>query len=530
MFLTAVFKLRTNDHDRALLDAAMARWSTVINEAMARARRDQHQLLKAIVMWTSPDGKRQKLVVNPDRLHAFALDCCRDLDYPLHSSHKTSLIVAVQEQLAGWLGLYLDWVAGGRKATKPSFPTLPPASPAANLARWETALEQSRTLMTLTEENRWRADVTRAARGRLLPQYFGACAAGGKNGLAHCGFLKRADRRYFALLTLWGEGDPKGAPTRRARNRLDAGPVGNIREPARPFWPTERQLAGYARGREEIERAKAAIMVPLMYGTGPGRRRKRWEHLFLKGTPKTAELVKKEGEFFLHVAFDLPEPPRRPMSGAVLAIRRGVNTLLAAVVLDQHGRVQTRIAIDGRQLARTIAAIQAVRRTKQQKGTPTKGDRKASRIAEHLLYSAAHQIIDLACRHGASIVLLEDPSARKPQPFLAYKHFHRLTEILGYLTIEAGLPPPKEERVYGKWQTCLQCGWVPGDPVRHVEAAEGECPGCRRVRDPEYDLAELLALDTLRLTSIRGEKDAERRAKLKAELPSLAEWTRARRV
>src|SRR5262249_10440951 len=127
------------------------------------------------------------------------------------------------------------------------------------------------------------------------------------------------------------------------------------------------------------------------------------------------------------------------------------------------------------------------------------GDHRAARIAEHHLYSAGHQIVDLACRHGAEIVLLKDAGARKPQRFLAYRHFHRLAQILTQPAAEAGLPAPVERPVYGSPRTCMICGFRPGDPVRHLDATPEECPGCRTPRDPEWHLALLLAHDTLRL-------------------------------
>ena len=102
-----------------------------------------------------------------------------------------------------------------------------------------------------------------------------------------------------------------GEPVARASNREDRGAVRNIRSDAE-FRPTER--------------ARASVMCPLELD-------RRQERLFLeRGTPKSAELVYRDGDYYLHVATEVEEPTVQETSGCVLAIRRGVTTLAAAVV------------------------------------------------------------------------------------------------------------------------------------------------------------------------------------------------------
>jgi hypothetical protein len=481
--LTAVFKLRVNNKDRARLRDAMARWHAYYEEAMAQARADERTLLRCLKMWTGKTGK-SRLVVDGARLHQLVLAWVPRMSL-LHSSCRMSMVVAVEESLKSYLGLYALWINEQRVNPKPAFPTVLPGTPKAARARWEQALGRAASVTTLAEEDAWRVEVTRTARGRLLPLYFGA-ATSGIDAQAHCGLLRREDGKYLALLTLFPSGDPLGEPVTRARNRLDRGAVANVRA-EKEFRPTER--------------ARASLLCPLALGRGH-------EHLFFsRAAPKSAELVEKEDGLYLHVAFEYPDVPARQLTGCVLAIRRGIGTLASAVVLGPDGAEVVRQEFSGRALASLITAIREVRKKKQEQGQVLAGDRRASRAAEHHLYSLGHQVIDLACQTGAEIVLLEDPGSRKPTPFLQWKHFSRLADILGQLAVEAGLPPPRVRKIYGSWKTCAACGWAPGDPVKIETGAGDTCPGCGAQRDPTCHLATLLALDSLRLRDRTGEKE-----------------------
>jgi len=502
VYRTACFKLRVHPHDRRRLATALARWSAGMGEALDRARADQRALLRTLrprgAGRSAPPGdgmgsdRPARFEVDSRALHARVLGYCRGLPRDLHSALAMALIVAVEGLLGSWLALYAEWLTSGKPAgRKPGFPTVAAGTARGARERWEAALDASRTVLTRAEEDRWRAAVTREARERRMPLYFGAAQSGVRPGhLAHCGLIRRADRKWFAALTLWPKGDPLGETPRRAGNRANRGPLANVRS-------REEYLPG---------RATSTMLVPIEMGTGPGRRRKRWERLFPgRGTPKSALLVERDGEYYLHVEFEYPRREPRPTSGAVLALLRGVHTLVAGVLLDARGRRLATTAIDGRDLMRTISALTRLRAIRQRKGRSLAGDRRAARVAEHVLYSAGHQIIDLACRHGAEIVLLEDPGRRRPTPLLRYKHFSRLAEILVQLTEEAGLPPARVRRIYGPSLTCTACGWAPGEPVRVEEAPAPACPGCGRDRELPFHAAELLALDTLRLRTGRKE-------------------------
>lgn len=476
-YLTAVVKIRANNHDRARLTIALGRWHAGFSESLDQARARQSELLRCLTLWTPKNGGKPRLVVDGKALHALTLNCVPKLPH-LHSSARMSMVVAVEAQLKSYLGLYAEWINGGRKEVKPGFPEVPPATPEAAHARWLLALDRTAAITTLSEEREWSAAISRAAKGTLLPQYFGSTMSGSEKQ-AHCGVLRRQDGRWFALLTLFPQGDLLGEPVTRARNRQKRGEVQNCRVDT-PFRATDR--------------ARASIMVPLEMD-------RRTERLYFeRGVPKSAELVRKGEEFYLHVACEVTESPSQTDTGAVLAAKRGITTLAACVVLSEDGREVTRHAIDDKGLARLITEITSQRAVRQQKGKLTTGDRRASRTTEEHLHLLAHDIVRLARERGVrQIVVLQDPEARKPQRMLKYKHWSELFNILARCCTLAGLPAPIERKIYGSWRTCLECGWCPSDPVRLENPEFDQCGGCGTRRDSEYHLASLLAHDTLRL-------------------------------
>lgn len=483
MYLTATLKLRTNNHDRARLRRAIGRWHHAYALAMAAAECRQKDLLGCLTQWSSKDGRVTRLVVDGKALHAIVLQLV-PASTGLHSSTRMSMIVSVEEVLKSWLGLYAAWVNGGRKSPKPGFPTTPPGTATAAKEAWAEALEASAQVVSRTEEDAWRAQVTRASKGRTLPLAFGA-ATSGVTGQAHMGLLRRDDGRVFALLTLFGAGDGLGEPVRRARNRGDRGEVRNLRaDEWEAFAPTDR--------------AKASIMCPVEMGARtrrmffdnglhrqPGRPRP---------VPKSGDLVERDGEFYLHIAFDMGEVPQHPQEAKVLAIRRGVSTLAAGVLVDERGNVLERRTFSDGGLARTITAIAENRAKRQAKGKLTTGDRRAAAITEETLHLVAHQIVRWAATEKpARIVLLADPQSRRPQRFLAWKHWDELHRVLARCCEAAGVVSPEERKIYGSWSICTSCGAVPDATAPRAEP----CSGCGAERDPEWHLVTLLALDTL---------------------------------
>jgi len=481
VYLTAVFKLRTTDHQAALLVTALHRWGDAFRQAHGHAEEHQRVLLRCITARAGKDGKI-RLRVDSKALHGHVVACCRGIETHLHSSASMSLIVALEEMLGSWLALHAEWAQGGRTTPKPAFPTLPALTDRQAQATYDSALRRFAQTTTLSEERKLSTQVQRAARDRCLPMYFGAAAAGGETGTAHCGLLKRPDGNFYALLAFWGQGDRHGAPVRVAPNRAHVPAAANVRSSTVPFTPTAKSRAG--------------LLLPLEMG------RRHEQRIYLsRGVPKSAELVQKRSGFYLHVAFQFPDRAAAAVSN-VLAIRRGITTLCAAVTLSPEGREMHRSAISGNELVAVVTAITKQRAIRQAKGKSTAGDRRAARIAEHHLYSAAHQIVGLAREQSAQVVMLEDRNARKPQPLLRYKHWSKLAEITGSLCARAGVEFVGVKPVYGSLRTCPACAWHPGAKKTLGDADESTpadtCPTCGALMDREFHPATLLGLDTLR--------------------------------
>src|SRR5262249_32298675 len=153
------------------------------------------------VQLTTPSGK-PLLVVDRKALHGLVGECVSSTSTHLHSMAGPSLLVIVQRLLATWLAHYARWVNTGRAGSKPNFPAVPSGSERVARARWVSALEMSLSVLSASEEKRWRSELRRAGPRRYSPLYFGTATAGCTRAAAHCGLLRRDDGRYFALLTL----------------------------------------------------------------------------------------------------------------------------------------------------------------------------------------------------------------------------------------------------------------------------------------------------------------------------------------
>lgn len=502
MHLVAQLKLRTSGHTRRLLRVACRRWDYLYAQGLAQARRRDRELLACIER-----SKTGRARVNGGRLQELVTQCCSHMParcsggyVPVHSSicgsgarnTGSSLRVALQMDLASYLGLYCAWLNAGKPhGEKPGFPSCGPSTPRAAMLRWHRALDRADSLSgDEGEEAAWRAQVMAGSRVRRKPLAFEAHSAGGFFGI----FRRDQDGAWFARLALWDAASPLAAPTRPA-----------------PQGSGEMTLHGG--GAALPGRAKTARLFPLEMNRGA-------EALFLgRGAPRTARLIEADGEFYLHVAFEFPDPEPRATDGAILALTRGIEALATYAVLAADGRLVDTGQIDGRMLKALIQHHRAVQAIRQHKGKALRGDRRRARVAEHHLYSAGHQIVDAAIRAGnAQIVLLaEDRQLRAVRPRIAapgyvmpYRHHARLLEILSQLCAEVGLPAPREQKLYANARTCAGCGDL-------AEGDEATCASCGTPRSAAGSKAWLLGLSWLRY-----QQPAERRGE------SLGAWIKGR--
>ena len=259
------------------------------------------------------------------------------------------------------------------------------------------------------------------------------------------------------------------------------------------------------------ERARASLLIPIECD-------RRTERLYLeRGTPKSAHLVRKGEEFFLHFASEVEEAPAANHNGSVLALQRGITTLVSAVVLDRDGKQVASHECSDKGLAALVTTIGNQRAVKQQQGRLTTGDRRLSRITTEHLHLIAHELVEVARTHEVQqIVVLADSYARRPQRFLAYKHWSELQAVLSRCCALAGVPAPALRKIYGKSATCPACGeLVPKGPLPSERRQIPPSCTCGRQRTPDQS-AILLGLDTLRFRG-RVKPDA-----------TLGEWIKKR--
>ncbi len=216
--------------------------------------------------------------------------------------------------------------------------------------------------------------------------------------------------------------------------------------------------------------------------------------------PVAAKLVRRETRgkvwYQLHVTFELPEEgllrvdgptegvtpeERRAYNDArpILAINRGLYHLYAAALLSADGRRElVSFAAGGRELLTRQAHMERVRQLRQQRapGAPAVGsrNRRQSRVATHEIAVCANQIVEVAQRTGAQVVVEDLASfasgaairaTRRPlkarqsafRALLGRRQFEALHKLINARLELIGLPPACVVSAAFVSQTCTSC-------------------------------------------------------------------------
>jgi hypothetical protein len=301
--------------------------------------------------------------------------------------------------------------------------------------------------------------------------------------------------------------------------RLDV--VGSASRHARPITARGRYLdiksgltyvrqadAADCAGAESFGRSTRAVLVPLEMGRWHETRLRFTSVAFLpqRGTdtthpaaavPVAGKLVRRRvpqrgrrdgaGDaavrYELHVTFEVPVPATdRRASGTeearpLLAINRGIYQLASLVVTSPDARaVVAQQAASGVALRAVQEALERRRAQEQQRGVaPRARDRRQSRIAEHHVCALANEVVELARRHGAQVVM-EDmtnfasghairqvsavPRTRQTarRAMLNRRQFERVREAIDQRLELVGLPAVRVVSAAYISQTCLACG------------------------------------------------------------------------
>ncbi len=225
----------------------------------------------------------------------------------------------------------------------------------------------------------------------------------------------------------------------------------------------------------------------------------------------------------LHVSFAVPPealesaaadgltPEQRPL----LAINRGLRHLYAAALLTPDGRRElAAFAAGGDELLARQATLEQTRARLQQRGAAaahgawSTRDRRQSRVAGHEIHVCANQIVEVARRERAQVVM-EDLErfatgaairATTHQPralgtafraLLGRRQFEALHTAIDARLALVGLPPARVVSAATISQTCTQCGTRDTRAYAERMAAQvaaGETPDSRLFICPQCGL------------------------------------------
>jgi IS605 OrfB family transposase len=212
-----------------------------------------------------------------------------------------------------------------------------------------------------------------------------------------------------------------------------------------------------------------------------------WHKSFLnQGTPRAAHLVKRDDEYFLHVAFEFVVEIQPTEN--LLGIDRGVLKQIAFAVTDRAGN-----------LIAFTSGGREVRAMQLERGKNVQADQKKGRRISHRIYRQkmiderihilANQIVAEAKKYNAQVVM-EDLNVRTAGKFTR-SNFAKLLSFLSYKLPLAGLPAPREVFAAYSSQICHKCGNMGTRDEDNREIFR--CPSCGLVMDADENAAVNIA-------------------------------------
>lgn len=215
-------------------------------------------------------------------------------------------------------------------------------------------------------------------------------------------------------------------------------------------------------------RSKGAIIVPLEIGAN-GWQFDKFLEPSMNGPvrTKTATLVKRDDEYFLHVAFEFPEE-KQYQPCAYVGIDKGILFTAAYALVDDTGAVKEMGHFDdelrdlqirhGKQREKLMRDGQTVTRTHYKR-----------QAYDAILHGLANELIALAEQHQAGIVV-EDLNIQV-RGSRVVSRFRKLDKFLEYKCKLAGVP---FRRVFAAYSSmiCHQCGGDVERNDRHVVCTE----------------------------------------------------------
>jgi hypothetical protein len=524
---TAVFRVyHPTRHERAVLDRAFRDYTSAYTELLHAARGYSVDQLRGLATYELKDGKlRQSARALSKRLYSDprVAKTTRGVCSVLESRLTQSVKEHVAQTLMSYVALSDAAVEDPKRGGVPEFP--------------------SRLRAYLIDQTREQALGEIAALGgtsRLREQEVFARLQQTRQGQAvaipfvgidpryGCGlYLHQETNTYFARL------DIVHPEARLARPITMRGIFTDIKTGER--WQSGRvspedqtqtqegqgQAQGGQGGLNSFGRGGKSILVHLALGRGRERRLRFTQAAYLPhrgifdktgplpARPVSAKLVRKsdrraEGgwRYEMHVSFEIPAPVKdtlTPQQRPLLAINRGIHALVAGVVTAPNGHAITgTFAVSGRELRSLQETYERVRRERiQRAGRLRAPDRRQSRVAEHHVAQLANQVVEMAVRYRAQVVM-EDLAnfatghairhlSAKPAPYkatlraiLGRRQFQAVHDAINQRLSLVGLPPIQTVGASYISQTCWTCGAVA--PLERMPDGPGSDPRVVRCR------------------------------------------------
>jgi putative transposase len=194
------------------------------------------------------------------------------------------------------------------------------------------------------------------------------------------------------------------------------------------------------------------LLIPIRYG--------KYQEARLASAQGQADVLYRDGTFFLYVTIDLPTPPPAD-TGDVLGVDLGI----VNVAVDSDGEPHT-----GEAIRKCRARYLALRQGLQMAGTKSakrhlrKAKRKESRFVTHTNHCISKQLVQKACL-GQRALALEDltgirerATVRKSQRYERMSWaFSQLRQFIAYKAAMAGIPLILVE-ARNTSRTCPRCG------------------------------------------------------------------------
>jgi len=422
-FLTCIFKLHNpSAHKRAVMDHALREYTKAYGALLDWAR-DKEAALAESGQYIN---KRGEAKLTGKSLAA-------KLPRPKAAMHS-SAVHSLRQDVAGNLASYFELQKAG---LKPSFPTAIDLDAEADADALENFIAVG---SDEDDENQSRARLLRQLRGGLMPLEFGGADGASQNSRGS------ARNRYFSLVSDERERLFAVMYLLPARHEL-----------CKPLNAQQGNLYRLDTGEVFTSNSSTAILMPLQVG------RNGWQlNKFLLPSRdsenvsiKTGALIKhpRTSEYFLHVAFEF-ECPKPFVPEAYVGIDKGILFTAAYAIVDTSGKL-----LDLGHFNDELRALQ-IKHGRERERLQRKGKRVTERhykrrAYEQILHSLANDLIDMALKHRAGIVV-EDLNIQV-RGRRGVSRFRKFDRILEYKCALVSVP---FRRVFAAYSSviCHVCG------------------------------------------------------------------------